>query len=249
MTDTVSRPPATTASSATLRRGQFWRPKGAQRIAMLLGEGPVGILLMRWFLDDECLSAQPSGAHFTLGATALHTDWEIVPAPPPISVRQVWRRKEDGLEARVMKSEGDLIEMATPVLGGKYPQMFGVPAGHLCTEWEFVGFGAIKVMSQPTVRSGEAVVPRTSELPVQMAPDTRKHAHYFRSVAHLNEIDIYRVFELFGVTDPCQQHAIKKLIVPGMRGGGKSTRKDIEEAIDTLQRKLEMLDEDAHAAG
>ena len=73
----------------------------------------------------------------------------------------------------------------------------------------------------------------------------RKHAHYFRSVSHLKEIDIYRLLDLFNVTDQALGHAIKKLVVPGMRGGGKPARKDIEEAIDTLQRRLEMMDEDA----
>lgn len=73
----------------------------------------------------------------------------------------------------------------------------------------------------------------------------RKHAHYFRSVANLTEIDLYRFFDLFGVTDQALGHAIKKLVVPGMRGGGKPARVDIQEAIDTLQRRLEMMDEDA----
>lgn len=77
----------------------------------------------------------------------------------------------------------------------------------------------------------------------------RKHAHYFRSVKGLAEIDLYRFFELFGVTDQALGHAIKKLVVPGMRGGGKPARKDIQEAIDTLQRKLEMMDEDERLAG
>lgn len=72
----------------------------------------------------------------------------------------------------------------------------------------------------------------------------RKHNHHFRDVSHLKEIDIYRFLDLFNVTDPALAHAIKKLVVPGMRGGGKTTRKDIEEARDTLERKLEMLDED-----
>lgn len=72
----------------------------------------------------------------------------------------------------------------------------------------------------------------------------RKHSHYFRDVSHLDTIDIYRLLELFNVTDQALGHAIKKLIVPGMRGGGKPARKDIEEAVDTLKRRLEMLDED-----
>lgn len=73
----------------------------------------------------------------------------------------------------------------------------------------------------------------------------RKHSHYFKPVGHLSVVDVYRVLDLFGVTDPCLQHAAKKLLVAGGRGAGKDYRKDIQEAIDTLQRKLEMMDEDA----
>lgn len=73
---------------------------------------------------------------------------------------------------------------------------------------------------------------------------TRKHSHYFRSVENLSEIDIYRFLDLFNVTDQALGHAIKKLVAPGGRGAGKNFRKDIQEAIDTLQRRLEMMDED-----
>ena len=73
----------------------------------------------------------------------------------------------------------------------------------------------------------------------------RKHSHYFRDVSHLKEIDIYRFLELFNVTDQALGHAIKKLVAPGGRGAGKDFRKDVQEAIDTLQRRLEMMDEDA----
>lgn len=72
----------------------------------------------------------------------------------------------------------------------------------------------------------------------------RKHPHYFKSVAHLAEVDVYRVLDLFGVTDQALGHAIKKLLVAGGRGV-KDQRKDIQEAVDTLQRRLEMMDEDA----
>lgn len=77
----------------------------------------------------------------------------------------------------------------------------------------------------------------------------RKHSHYFRDVAHLKTMDLYRFLELFNVTDPCLQHAIKKLVVPGMRGGGKSTEKDLQEAIDTLVRRQEMHREDLAKKG
>jgi hypothetical protein len=77
----------------------------------------------------------------------------------------------------------------------------------------------------------------------------RKHAHYFRNVAHLSEVDVYRVLELFNVTDQALGHAIKKLLAPGGRGAGKDFRRDVQEAVDTLQRRLEMLDEDAAKDG
>lgn len=72
----------------------------------------------------------------------------------------------------------------------------------------------------------------------------RKHGHYFKPVAGLQHVDVYRTLELFGVTDPCLQHAIKKLLVAGGRGAGKDIRQDVKEAIDSLQRWQEMRAED-----
>ena len=77
-------------------------------------------------------------------------------------------------------------------------------------------------------------------------PSPTKHTHYFRDVSHLGAIDVYRVLSLFGVADPCLQHAVKKLLVAGGRGAGKSIEKDIQEAIDTLDRWKRMRDEDRH---
>jgi len=71
---------------------------------------------------------------------------------------------------------------------------------------------------------------------------TRKHSHYFKDVSLISEIDVYRVCELFAVDDSsgATQHAIKKLLLPGQRGAGKSKVKDIQEAIDTLTRLVEI---------
>lgn len=66
--------------------------------------------------------------------------------------------------------------------------------------------------------------------------------HYFRDVSHLKTIDVYRIIDLFGVTDPCDQHALKKILAGGKRGA-KDSIKDTKEAIVTLRRKLEMLEE------
>ena len=73
-----------------------------------------------------------------------------------------------------------------------------------------------------------------------------KHLHYFKDVTYLNVVDVYRVLQLFAVTDPCLQHAIKKLLVAGGRGAGKSIEKDVREAVDTLNRWLQMRAEDCN---
>ena len=73
----------------------------------------------------------------------------------------------------------------------------------------------------------------------------REHNHYFKDVSGLDSIDVYRVLQLFNVTDPCIQHAVKKLLVAGGRGAGKDISRDIKEAIDSLERWQEMREEEA----
>lgn len=101
-------------------------------------------------------------------------------------------------------------------------------------------------MLGPLPVQNPATVALTPEIQKQIAdmykkvPDSTKHSHYFKDVSKLKMIDVYRVLELFGVTDQALGHAIKKLLVAGGRGAGKSIEKDIQEAVDTLQRRLEM---------
>ncbi len=73
---------------------------------------------------------------------------------------------------------------------------------------------------------------------------TKPHAHYYKDVRHLEFVDVYRILKLFGVDDPCLQHAVKKLLVAGGRGGKKDVRRDLREAVDSINRALAMLDED-----
>src|SRR5258708_262140 len=54
-----------------------------------------------------------------------------------------------------------------------------------------------------------------------------KHSHYFRPCPY-DAIDVYRVLSIFGVVDPCLQHAVKKLLVAGGRGH-KDIDKDIQD--------------------
>ena len=69
------------------------------------------------------------------------------------------------------------------------------------------------------------------------------HEHYFKDVTHLKTIDVYRVLDLFCVSNPCIQHAVKKLLCSGQRGV-KDTQQDVQEAITSLVRCLEMQTED-----
>lgn len=56
------------------------------------------------------------------------------------------------------------------------------------------------------------------------------------------KIDPYRIFTLYGITHPAQQHAIKKLLRAGR--SVKPLAQDVNEAIETLQRWTEMIAED-----
>lgn len=61
-----------------------------------------------------------------------------------------------------------------------------------------------------------------------------KHDHYFKLCPY-DKIDVYRVIELFGITDSCLQHMVKKCLVAGGRGH-KDIGKDIQDIIDTAER-------------
>ena len=82
--------------------------------------------------------------------------------------------------------------------------------------------------------------------PPHYTEEHQSHDHYFKDVSSLKHIDVYRVLVLFGVNNPCIQHAIKKLLCAGNRGV-KDELKDVQEAIASLLRYLEMQTEDENA--
>lgn len=51
--------------------------------------------------------------------------------------------------------------------------------------------------------------------------------------------DVYDVLQAFGVTNPADAHAIKKMLMPGKRGH-KGGVQDREEAIQSLRRAIEL---------
>ncbi len=69
-----------------------------------------------------------------------------------------------------------------------------------------------------------------------------KYPKYYKDVAEITDIDVYQTHELFQIQDcsGCIQHASKKLLLSGVRTGGKSKADDIKEARDTLTRWLQI---------
>ena len=66
--------------------------------------------------------------------------------------------------------------------------------------------------------------------------------HYFRDITPLNHLDPYLLFRLYGVDCHEVGHAIKKLLSAGQRGA-KDRTQDLQEAIKTIQRCIELDEE------
>ena len=65
---------------------------------------------------------------------------------------------------------------------------------------------------------------------------------YYKDFSDVNEADVYLVHDRFKIEDHsgCLHHASKKLLLSGVRTGGKSKYDDVREARDTLNRWLEI---------
>ena len=69
-----------------------------------------------------------------------------------------------------------------------------------------------------------------------------KYPQYYKDVRDLTEMDVYLVHHVFGLIDTsgCLHHASKKILLSGVRTGGKDKFKDIKEARDTLTRWIQI---------
>lgn len=67
-------------------------------------------------------------------------------------------------------------------------------------------------------------------------------SHYNYSYKGI-KIDPYRILQVYGVTNPALQHAIKKLLRCGK--SVKDAQQDVKEVIITLNRLLAMMEEDS----
>ena len=79
----------------------------------------------------------------------------------------------------------------------------------------------------------------SAQLGITLAPAIRAGLVHGLSVTG----DVYDLLKAFGVTCPALQHAVKKLLCAGLRGA-KSAEQDIEEAILSCRRAIELLEFD-----
>lgn len=128
------------------------------------------------------------------------------------------------------------------IQGVKYPTRFGFVKGGKFWDGEWIDH--VDLAHEYNVvwqRRKESLNDKIAT--AEVARQEEKHSHYKKDVSHLNVIDVYRVLELYGVESHAVGHAIKKLLCCGQRGA-KGRKQDIQEAIDSLNRELEMVTED-----
>lgn len=127
--------------------------------------------------------------------------------------------------------KGDEVRKLADEYAEQRAKLGKAPLKGIFIEEDWPEFGPVFRMLEQRVDGAAVVTPR-------------KHPHYFKDVSHLKDIDVYRVLKLFNVTDPCVQHAVKKLLVAGGRGAGKDIERDLREAGDSINRALQMIAED-----
>lgn len=62
---------------------------------------------------------------------------------------------------------------------------------------------------------------------------------YLKEIKKDVKVDVYDVLVAFEVVNPAMQHAIKKLLCPGVRGW-KDYETDCKEAIESINRAMEL---------
>lgn len=138
-------------------------------------------------------------------------------------------------------------ESETPV--GIYETTSGI------TAWRWLCAGHVKARKAAgwsCKRTGERRVRvrrlrsrKENRMSMRAAKGMSAPASVYHKPVPTKTIDVYRVLVAFGVSDPCIQHAIKKLLCAGQRRGGKTIDQDVAEAIWSLRRWEEMRAEEA----
>ena len=67
------------------------------------------------------------------------------------------------------------------------------------------------------------------------------HKEFTNRMIATKTADVYDVLNMFSVTCPMVQHALKKLLVTGGRSGGKSEIQDLKEAAMSIEQAIQEL--------
>lgn len=75
----------------------------------------------------------------------------------------------------------------------------------------------------------------------QTAAAKNKHTHYHKPTNGIEAVDVYWVLNAWEVDCHAIGHAVKKLLNAGQRGV-KTKEQDLREAIDSIERAIELLE-------
>jgi hypothetical protein len=81
----------------------------------------------------------------------------------------------------------------------------------------------------------EGRIKKTKEVSWVHKPPKADKNIYQRKLRSGEVVDVYDVLDAFEISNPSIQHALKKMLCAGIRGY-KDYQKDIQEAIDSLER-------------
>lgn len=93
-------------------------------------------------------------------------------------------------------------------------------------------------MTKEERRPFDEVTPEEDE-EWQAMGERQKRSKYHVQIRPGVYVDVYDVLHAFGVTNPGDQHAIKKMLMPGKRGH-KDAIQDRREAIQSLEWAIEL---------
>lgn len=91
-------------------------------------------------------------------------------------------------------------------------------------------------MKTDTKKTKPVTFPAPEQYPV---PDTEPAPSKYHRALNGYWIDIYDILDVYEISNPADQHAIKKMVMPGDRGV-KSAIQDRHEAILSLRRAIQL---------
>ena len=139
---------------------------------------------------------------------------------------------DTGRKDKITLSDGPFPQKVTSV-SGPYVRFNGYEAGWSHRDFVKVDEGEMIAAYSPTGPSGAP-----HGLPISGKYDREVIGLCGKRVV----VDVYRVLDAFGVTDPAMQHLIKKALCAGLRGH-KNTATDLKDILHSAHKALELFEQ------